>query len=549
MKIKLFTTFLAVLLIAFPATAQKATVKSFVPTTDHIPSGDRRNDLNGNPCALVKVQVVDNIERIEGNTIGDVINRGVEKWVYMCKGSRNMRIHLKNFLPVMVKFLDYNVNGLESNRVYELVIEVPKTAAANNQITEVKGNNFQMRVSPNYATLTIWSDDMPRQVYRPQDDGMLNVFLPYGRYHYQASANGYETMEGTVFVNDEASIHNVNLSAVKGTLTISCPTEKVDFYLNNEILIKNEKALDWIGQVVPGSYEVRISRKGYVPQTKTVRVVARENTVVQFDRLMTEAEQKKLAREKEKAEEEAIAKEKADSLAKVKAQQKEEEEAIAKEKADSLAKVKAQQKEEEERVKAEEAKERAEQKKQKREATAKKMEELGNKPIVFGVTAGYNMATAQFAGNGSIGSQAGFHIGVTAEFRLSSNFYFNTGLLYSGKGYTYEDKSKQIDETGKGSFVDIPIQASYRLPLGPTVKLQINAGPYAALCVGGNVKDNLENLYDESFSSAYGGFDYGAQAGLGIDIYHYFHVGVAYQLGLGSKYQNRNLMIGVGVRF
>ena len=81
------------------------------------------------------------------------------------------------------------------------------------------------------------------------------------------------------------------------------------------------------------------------------------------------------------------------------------------------------------------------------------------------------------------------------------------------------------------------------------MKLQINAGPYAALCVGGNVKDNLEGLYDESFSSAYGGFDYGVQAGLGLDIYHYFHIGVAYQLGLASKYQNRNLMIGLGVRF
>ena len=30
------------------------------------------------------------------------------------------------------------------------------------------------------------------------------------------------------------------------------------------------------------------------------------------------------------------------------------------------------------------------------------------------------------------------------------SFYFNTGLLYSAKGYTYEDKSKQVDEIGKG---------------------------------------------------------------------------------------------------
>ena len=527
MRIRLFTTVLAVLFVACSATAQKATVKSFIQTTDHIPSGDRRNDLNGTPCALVKIQVVDNIERVEGNIIGDVVNRGVEKWAYMCKGSRNMRIHLKNFLPVMVMFRDYSINGLESNRVYELVIEVPKSFKPNNQTSDAKGNNLQMRVSPSNATLTIWSDDMPKQVYRPQDDGILNVFLPYGRYHYQATATGFEAMEGTVFVNDESAIHNIDLSAVKGTLIVRCPTEKADFYLNNEVLMKNEKSTEWTGQVVPGNYEVRVVRKGYMSQTKTVRIVARENTFVQFDRLLSEAEQKKIEREKEK----------------------ESEAAIAKAKEDSLAKVKAQQMEEEERIKAEEAKKRAEIKKQKSEATAKKMEEFGKKPIVFGVTAGYNMATAQFAGNGNVGSQSGFHVGVTAEFRLTSSFYFNTGLLYSAKGYTYEDKSKQVDEIGKGSFVDIPLQGSLRLPLGPTMKLQINAGPYAALCVGGNVKDNLEGLYDESFSSAYGGFDYGVQAGLGLDIYHYFHIGVAYQLGLASKYQNRNLMIGLGVRF
>ena len=105
---------------------EAATVKSFAQTTDHIPGKDRRNDLNGAPCALIKVYVVDDIERIEGNKIGDVVKKGnVEKWVYMCKGSRNIRLHLKNHLPVRVMFQDYHINGLESNRVYELTIHIP----------------------------------------------------------------------------------------------------------------------------------------------------------------------------------------------------------------------------------------------------------------------------------------------------------------------------------------------------------------------------------------------------------------------------------------
>ena len=118
---------LFLLAVFLSAGAQSAaTVKSFTQTTDHIPGSDRRNDLNGVPCALIKVYVVDDIERIEGNKIGDVVKKGnVEKWVYMCKGSRNIRLHLKNHLPVRVMFQDYHINGLESNRVYELYIEIP----------------------------------------------------------------------------------------------------------------------------------------------------------------------------------------------------------------------------------------------------------------------------------------------------------------------------------------------------------------------------------------------------------------------------------------
>ena len=62
MKRKTITLLFALLGICLGIEAQNtATVKSFVMKTDHIPVSDRRVDLNGNPCALVKVQVVDEI--------------------------------------------------------------------------------------------------------------------------------------------------------------------------------------------------------------------------------------------------------------------------------------------------------------------------------------------------------------------------------------------------------------------------------------------------------------------------------------------------------
>lgn len=88
---------------------QSAIIKSFSMTTDHIPGDYRRNDMNNTPCALLKVQVIDDIEGVDGNKIGDIVDRGVEKWIYLCKGSRNVRLRLKNHLPVRVVFKDYQI--------------------------------------------------------------------------------------------------------------------------------------------------------------------------------------------------------------------------------------------------------------------------------------------------------------------------------------------------------------------------------------------------------------------------------------------------------
>ena len=187
------------------ADAQKAAkVKSFTLTNDHIPSSDRRKDLNGALCALVKIQVVDNIERIEGNKIGSIVNRGVEKWVYMCKGSRNMKIHLKNHLPVRVLFQNYKINGLQSNRVYEMVIEIPDAPVASvvsvpqqEQPAEAKLQKMVINYSPANAMVLV--DSKPYK-----SNGTLELQLPVGEHSYIVAAEGYTVYEGTIKLNEYA---------------------------------------------------------------------------------------------------------------------------------------------------------------------------------------------------------------------------------------------------------------------------------------------------------------------------------------------------------
>lgn len=176
-------------------------VISFTETTDHISGAERKKDLNGNYCALVKVQVLDNIQRVEGNKIGSIVNRGVEKWVYMCRKSRNMRIHFQNHLPVRVVFGNYKVTELESNRVYELVIEIPdaqKTQPIDYQppVSNTK-QQFVLNYTPENATVLIDSKPYP-------GNGRIDVQLPTGEHTYLIAALGYSTAEGAFKLTEQA---------------------------------------------------------------------------------------------------------------------------------------------------------------------------------------------------------------------------------------------------------------------------------------------------------------------------------------------------------
>ena len=206
----------SLLFLAISGWGQQAKVVSMTETIDIIAGDDQRRDFNGALCALVKVQVVDDITDVEGNVMGEIVNHGVEKWVYMAKDSRSMTIHLKNNLPLKVVFNDYKIKGLASNRVYVLTLEVPKTDSGNGTSVTKQGE-LLFRVTPANANVTIWSSPSDKRLFRPQQDGTIKTSVPYGRYHYVAQAKGCTDKIGSVFVNDESRWEIVDLTEGKGT--------------------------------------------------------------------------------------------------------------------------------------------------------------------------------------------------------------------------------------------------------------------------------------------------------------------------------------------
>ena len=179
---KLRIVFLLLLILsAFDVFGQELTVKKMemVPM-DLSASTQPRNDRNGNPCALVKVLMVDDISRVEGNVIGDVEDRGTEKWVYLSAGTKMMRIIPKNHLPLMIMFGDYGIKKVEGKVTYELIL-LSATSVVNNDLQKVEAQVSKpvepasKKVSQS-STSAYNNIDMDRQEAQSADDsGFITV--------------------------------------------------------------------------------------------------------------------------------------------------------------------------------------------------------------------------------------------------------------------------------------------------------------------------------------------------------------------------------------
>ena len=169
--------------------AQELTVKEMKSTNDLSASQYRRKDLVGEACALVKVQLTAKEVGFEGNVIQPVEYKGGEYWVYMTKGSRELRIkHLAAspaFLPCHVSFADYGISGVEPLVTYELTI-----------LTGEKMQKLIIDYTPKDALVLV--DSKPYQ-----RDGHLELMLPVGSHDYVIAKEGYTTIEGVAKLNKD----------------------------------------------------------------------------------------------------------------------------------------------------------------------------------------------------------------------------------------------------------------------------------------------------------------------------------------------------------
>ena len=157
---------------------------------------------------------------------------------------------------------------------------------------------------------------------------------------------------------------------------------------------------------------------------------------------------------------------------------------------------------------------------------------------MIGVKGGVNVANMSMSMAGmsySPDALVGFHLGPVIDFKLQKNLYLNTGLLYSLKGYNLRNventqlgNASHLNGRAKLSYFDIPLNLAYKIPFSNKFKFFVQGGPYAALGLGGSVKNPqkvsggglntsvpIQDIYSHGTLAK---ADYGVGAGAGFEV-------------------------------
>lgn len=163
---------------------------------------------------------------------------------------------------------------------------------------------------------------------------------------------------------------------------------------------------------------------------------------------------------------------------------------------------------------------------------------------------------------GSTRNIGAFKAGVSYEHELSGNFSIEPGVFFYAKGY--KDKNEEvimrddegnvvIDDNGEvltgvknvttsAYYVEVPVLANYYIELSQLHYIELSAGPYAAVGVGGKRKtrgdtdqEAAKRYYYEKNTFSEDGvhrFDFGIEAGVSYEFNRSFAVGAQADFGL-----------------
>ncbi len=176
----------------------------------------------------------------------------------------------------------------------------------------------------------------------------------------------------------------------------------------------------------------------------------------------------------------------------------------------------------------------------------------------FGITGGGNLSSANLKSSHS--SLFGFYAGLIGEYNLYEFLYVNATVKYSVRGVKDVDYYPFKLEWNPG-YIEMPIHIGYRYAFSDKLKGFVDAGPYFAYAVSGDLEANDGSslgLYTDNAARILGGkykrFEFGLGGVLGIE-----YSGVQLKVGYDSAFtkiadvsdsaKNSNFYFGLAYMF
>lgn len=185
---------------------------------------------------------------------------------------------------------------------------------------------------------------------------------------------------------------------------------------------------------------------------------------------------------------------------------------------------------------------------------------FAQQPSVF-VKGGVNFGNITTDKDGRVddaNTRTSFHVGVQGDLPITRFFAIQPAVLFTGKGAKLESGNTSGDTWVRSStnpyYIEVPVNAVIKLPIGEESSIFIGAGPYAAVGVGGKNRiegellgvdfsrtENIKFSNDDPFTSTEEGagygvmrrFDYGLNGTVGIQASR-FLISANYGLGLAK---------------
>jgi len=185
---------------------------------------------------------------------------------------------------------------------------------------------------------------------------------------------------------------------------------------------------------------------------------------------------------------------------------------------------------------------------------------LAQSPALF-VKGGVNFGNITTDKDGNVNdanTRTSFHVGLQGDLPITRFFAIQPAVLFTGKGSKLEVGNTSGDNWMRSStnpyYIEVPVNAVIKVPLGEETALFIGAGPYAAVGVGGKNRiegevlgvdfsrtDKIKFSNDDPFTSGEEGagygvmrrFDYGLNGTAGLQA-NRFLISANYGLGLAK---------------